>query len=459
MLLLVIANLPKEYLILPPYPQPTLSFYSIQPPLPQQGKVLQQHTMADILPLRCRIVALETELRLVKEQLIQSQNGGAYLIGILGHQSQLGSQVRHDQELETVRAQLDDALQCNARLESLLATSRRARSILETREERRANLDLRALKRGGELEGGDDVFAAEERQANTVLRASKRAAAEKWDAGVDIEKHADEPDGVVNVFEAEVDAIIRGDDGEGEDLLEWEDSEKGVRDGWAAMEEKTEDINVAVVQEPAVDGAQIETEDANVSEVQISAVDVAQVSTLVEKKNAEIIPEIGTARSIHIRSYSREDVKSYDIQPPAAPLQHSQWSLPGNRWPAQRPRPYHRPSYPEIPYYNVTHSFHSTDPSLRRTVLITNVPVGMALSDVLNDHLKSDRILAAKFAGTAGMKTIPPIESNAAIIEFLDNGDAQMYVDIYAGQKVFGLMVVAAPTRPLRRARVDSGYY
>jgi hypothetical protein len=34
-----------------------------------------------------------------------------------------------------------------------------------------------------------------------------------------------------------------------------------------------------------------------------------------------------------------------------------------------------------------------------------------------------------------------------------------MYVDMYAGHKVFGLMIVATPTRPLRRARVDSGYY
>jgi hypothetical protein len=404
--------------------------------------------MADAIALRCRIVALETELRLVKEQLVQSQNGGAYLVGMLGHQSQLGIKVRHDQEVETIRAQLDDALQCNARLESLLATSRRARSILETREGRLANLDLRALKRGDELERSNDVFEAEMWEPNAGVGGSKRA----------------DEDSVKDVFEAEVDAMIRGDDGE--DLLSWASSEKGVRDGWVAMEEKTADADVAGVQDPAVTEVQVETSgEKKDSEVQISAVDVAQVETLVEKKNAEIAPEVGTARSVHIRSYSREDVKSYDIQPAAAPLQHSQWGLPGNRWPAQRPRPYARQpyqpyqSYAEIPNYNVTHSFHSSDPSLRRTVLVTNIPIGMALSDVLDEHLKSDRILAAKFAGTAGMKSTPPIETNAAIIEFLDNGDAQMFVNIYAGHKVFGLMIVATPTRPLRRARVDSGYY
>jgi hypothetical protein len=419
--------------------------------------------MADTLPFRCRIAALETELRLVKEQLVQSQNGGQYLIGMLGHQPQLGIQVRHDQEIETIRAQLDDALQCNARLESLLATSHRARTILETRAERLANADLRALKRAAveqwdagvegskRVHGSDgvgDVLAVEKRQANAGVGASKRA----------------DEDSVKDVFEAEVDAMIRGD--EGEDLLSWASSEKGVRDGWAAMEEKTGDADVVAVLKPAVNGVQVKTSgEKKGSEIQEPAVNGVQVETSDEKKDTEIAPEVGTARSVHIRSYSRENVKSYDIQPAAAPLQHSQWSLPGNRWPAQRPRPYARQPYQpyqahaEIPNYNVTHSFYSTDPSLRRTVLVTNIPVGMVLSDVLDEHLKSDRILAAKFAGTAGMKTTPPIESNAAIIEFLDNGDAQMYVDVYAGHKVFGLMIVATPTRPLRRARVDSGYY
>jgi hypothetical protein len=447
------ANMPKEYLSLPPRPQPPLLFDEVQPQLPQQSKPQHQHTMADTLRFRCRIVALETELRLVREQLVQSQNGGQYLIGMLGHQPQLGLQARHDQEVETIRAQLDDALQCNARLESLLATSRRARSILETREARLANLDLRALKRGDELERDDEL-----KRSNDVFEA------EMWaNAGVGGSKPVVE-DSVKDVFEAEVEAMIRGDDGE--DLLEWDSSEKGVRDGWVAMQGKTADVDVAAVQESAVNGVQVETSsEKKDSEIQISAVDVAQVETLVEKKNAEIAPEVCTARSVHIRSYSREDVKSYDIQPAAAPLQHSQWGLPGNRWPAQRPRPYARQPYQpyqpyaEIPNYNVTHSFHSTDPSLRRTVLVTHIPIGMVLSDVLDEHLKSDRILAAKFAGTAGMKTTPPIESNAAIIEFLDNGDAQMFVDVYAGHKVFGLMLVATPTRPLRRARVDSGYY
>ena len=81
----------------------------------------------------------------------------------------------------------------------------------------------------------------------------------------------------------------------------------------------------------------------------------------------------------------------------------------------------------------------------------------MTLTDLFSE-LPSDRILEAKFAGTAGMKTLPPIMMNMAIVEFLDNEDAQMYVDVYAKHAVFDLKLIATPTRPLRRARVDSGY-
>jgi hypothetical protein len=99
----------------------------------------------------------------------------------------------------------------------------------------------------------------------------------------------------------------------------------------------------------------------------------------------------------------------------------------------------------------------SRDVGLRRTVLVSNIRIGMILADVFAE-LVSDRILEAKFAGTAGMKTIPPIMTNAAIVEFLDNEDAQAYVDEYCKHEVFEVRLIASPTRPLRRSRVDSGY-
>ena len=118
-----------------------------------------------------------------------------------------------------------------------------------------------------------------------------------------------------------------------------------------------------------------------------------------------------------------------------------------------------KPPYASSTYqsYEVTHFPASKDIGLRRTVLVSNIPIGMTLADVFS-QLQSDRILEAKFAGTAGMKTLPPIMTNAAIVEFLDNEDAQMYADVYAKHGVFEVRLVGSPTRPLRRARVDSGY-
>jgi hypothetical protein len=107
--------------------------------------------------------------------------------------------------------------------------------------------------------------------------------------------------------------------------------------------------------------------------------------------------------------------------------------------------------------YEVTHFPASKDIGLRRTVLVSNIPIGMTLADLFSE-LQSDRILVAKFAGTAGMKTLPPIMTNAAIVEFLDNEDAQAFVDVYSKHTVYDLKLIASPTRPLKRARVDSGY-
>lgn len=249
--------------------------------------------------------------------------------------------------------------------------------------------------------------------------------------------------------------------GEGEDLLTWSASEIGVRDGWATTEEKSGETSVSLVVEPATGDVKVVCSEEKSGETSVPmivqpATTDDQIACSEEKKD-----EVDTARPVHMRSYSREEVNHYDIQPPA-PLQHSQWAGPpsGPRWPTPQPRPYMRRPYNSgfvAPSYEVTNLIHSKDPSLRRTVLVTKIPIGMLLSEVL-DHLKSDRILVASFAGTAGMKTCPPIESNAAIVEFLDNVDAQMYVDTYEKDKMFEVVLVATPTRPLRRSRVDSGF-
>lgn len=105
--------------------------------------------------LRCRNAALETELRLVKEQLTQAQNGGAYLVNLVGRQVGQAAHASQQEEITILRSQLEDALQCNAQLERLLAASRRARAAVQRRE-RNLDKDLRALK--GRVGDQADVF-------------------------------------------------------------------------------------------------------------------------------------------------------------------------------------------------------------------------------------------------------------------------------------------------------------
>lgn len=382
------------------------------PPLPiispAHSKAQQHYGMAETIAMSCRIVELETELRLVKDQLLEARNGTAYLVGMLGHQTQAVTSIRENQEMEKLRAQLNKALRCNAHLERLLATSRQARALLETRQDGHTNGDMRVL---GHVEGShyeEDSFVAQ-----NSMRFS----------------------GVAECIDDLLGSICE----EGA-------SEKALQDGWTATPEKKAHASIidAEATRPLVNGLKLAvTQPDN------------RADSAIARQGAV---ETGTARSVHIRSCSMDDVKQYNVQPLAA----SQWATPspgpGHRWPDPEPRPYARRPMFAAPSYEVTHSFDSQDIRLRRTVLIENIPIGMTFAEVLND-LKSDRIIDARFAGTAGMKTRPPIWSNMAYVEFLDHDDAQNFLDVYSKHQMFRLKLIQTPTRPLRRSGPEAGFY
>lgn len=361
--------------------------------------------MAETVSMHCRIVALETELDMVKTQLLEARNGTAYLVGMLGHQTPAATNIQGNQEMDSLRAQLDKALKCNAHLERLLAASRQARALLETRGGKHVNGGLRALERGDHsVHGGDNSFVAQRPMS--------------FFGGAEF-----------------IDDLLGSIDEESE-------TEQGIRDGWAAIPVKRSNETVVENKEPKPfpNGFKV-------------AITQPDGGTGPAPQDAV---ETGTARSIHIRSCSMEDVKQYDIPP----LSASQWANPptGPRWPNPEPRPYARRQIFPAPSYEVTHMLYSQNPQSRRTVLIENIPVGMTVAEVLND-LKSDRIIDARFAGTAGMKTVPPISTNAAYVEFLDYEDAKMFVDVYEKHKMFRVKLIDTPTRPLRRSGPEPGYY
>lgn len=367
--------------------------------------------MAETVSLRCRITALETELDMVKNQLLEARNGTAYLVGMLGHQTHAVTSIPQDQEMVSLREQLDKALKCNAHLERLLAASRQARALLETRGSKHMDGGLRALERGDGSEHGDEESFVAQR-----------------------------PISFTGVAEC-IDDLLGSID---------EDSQsgEGVRDGWTAIPAKK--VNESMVRNKEAESLPNGT--ANGHNVGNTRPGHLAVPVIPPQEAVET----GTARSIHIRSCSIDDVKQYDIPP----LSASQWANPptGPRWPNPEPRPYARRPPLFTPSYDVTHMLYSRDPRLRRAVLIENIPVGMTIADILND-LKSDRIIDARSAGTAGMKTVPPIMTNTAYVEFLDHEDAKMFLDVYEKHKMFRLRLVETPTRPLRRSRPEMGVH
>lgn len=425
---------------LPSIPTPTTNSFDLQ------GKMPPQPSMDDIIALHCRIAALETELRLEQEKLVNSQNGTLYLVSLVGQNHKLVLETSKDEEIQTLRYQLEEEREVNAHLKRLHTTSQWAKGTLETREEPEETVMSPVVKEkhaAGDLLGS--ISGEEEQELSKIQDEDTRSV-----------------------------------------------SEKGVRDGWANIQRKI-DVNCAnAPKEPVIKRVRfLDHEHNRLAGVACFIKDLEDTDEYDEYwcdyankheghtaeewreyYECQIRParfETGTAQSVHMHSYSVDEVKQYDIpapvhQPVDSPLQHSKWASPQpvSRWPASQPRPYMNTPYAgqvHLSYasYEVTHFPASKDIGLRRTVLVSNIPIGMTLVDLFSE-LESDRVLVAKFAGTAGMNTLPPIMTNAAVVEFLDNEDAQAFVDTYAKHAVFDLKLIASPTRPLRRARVDSGY-
>lgn len=418
---------------------PTPTTNNLKPP----GRMPPSPSMDDIISLRCRIVTLETELRLVNEKLVDSRNGTLYLVSLVGQNHKLVVETNQDQEIQTLRYQLEEEREANAQLKRLLTTSEWAKGTLET---------------GGE---------PEETTISPVV---------------------EEEDGIGDLLGS---ISVEGRDQEMskiQDDTSCSGSEKGARDGWANIQRNIDEKNANASKAPAIKRVRFldhehkrlagfacyieEIKDPHeYAEHWINYANEHHNHTADEWREyyeSQIRPtryETGTAQPVHMHSYSMDEVKQYDIpvavQPVDSPLQRSRWASPKpiSHWPAPQPRPHMNPPWTGTTYlsYEVTHFPASKDPGLRRTVLVSNIPIGMTLAEVFS-QLESDRILEAKFAGTAGMKTVPPIMNNAAIVEFLDNEDAQAYVDVYYKHAVFDLKLIPGPTRPLRRARVDSGY-
>lgn len=412
--------------------------------LDPRSKMPPQPSMDDIITLRCRIAALETELRLEKEKHVDSQNGTLYLVSLIGQNHKLVLETEKDQEIQTLRYQLEEEREVNAHLKRLHTTGQWAKKTLETGEEPEETVTSPVVEQEDDLLGS-----------------------------------------------------VSGEEGSREmSKIQDEDtcsvSEKGVRDGWANIQRKIDERCTEPPKEPVIKRARfLDHEHNRLAGVACFIKDLEDTDeydeywfdyankheghTAEEWRDyyeSQIRParfETGTAQSVHMHSYSMNEVKQYDIpapvqQPVDSSLQHSKWASPQpvSRWPAPQPRPrmntpYTGQTHLSYASYEVTHFPASKDIGLRRTVLVSNIPIGMTLADLFSE-LQSDRILVAKFAGTAGMKTLPPIMTNAAIVEFLDNEDAQAFVDVYSKHTVFDLKLIASPTRPLRRARVDSGY-
>lgn len=216
--------------------------------------------MDDYTALHCRNAALETELRLVKEQLTQTQNASMNLVGLIGHRSSPATQAAQQQEIIKLQSQLEDALGCNKRLQSLLGASRRTVAMLEKGEERRSNGRLRALKRDEVCEGDDDRIdlglnePAQGGVAQTGWGLGHRGSTlrdglgrRKGDDSVEGTKTCPEEEVAATVYRGRSQNINIGDDDEKLRLngAEWDFSreesgcttpgtERGLRNGWAA---------------------------------------------------------------------------------------------------------------------------------------------------------------------------------------------------------------------------------
>jgi hypothetical protein len=81
------------------------------------------------------------------------------------------------------------------------------------------------------------------------------------------------------------------------------------------------------------------------------------------------------------------------------------------------------------------------------TILITNIGSGVSLAQVLS-NVRGGRIVKATFLKTKGMKTLPAMTTNSAMIEFLNADDAAAAVDMWVQEQPV-TRTAQAPIQPL----------
>ncbi|KAM0721642.1 hypothetical protein Q7P37_002567 [Cladosporium fusiforme] len=139
--------------------------------------------------------------------------------------------------------------------------------------------------------------------------------------------------------------------------------------------------------------------------------------------------QMGTAHPVHFRSYSKDDVKEHDF----AARNRSSGSFSRVLDPMKYPLPPDPSEYPPIKrlgwQYMVSGLSDVLSPGglgLRRTVSISNVPVGTMLADII-DILHGGKVISVKLIKTADMKTTPPMEGNTAMVEFFGHSNATRF--------------------------------
>ncbi|KAK3718359.1 hypothetical protein LTR37_005172 [Vermiconidia calcicola] len=84
----------------------------------------------------------------------------------------------------------------------------------------------------------------------------------------------------------------------------------------------------------------------------------------------------------------------------------------------------------------ILHDIDNEDESRFHTVIISDIPTTVSLSDIVA-KVRGGKMLSAKFIATAGMKTIPPLDTNATLIVFLSAQRAKAYADFCQQEGIF----------------------
>ncbi|KAK3718816.1 hypothetical protein LTR37_004732 [Vermiconidia calcicola] len=84
----------------------------------------------------------------------------------------------------------------------------------------------------------------------------------------------------------------------------------------------------------------------------------------------------------------------------------------------------------------ILHDIDNEDEGLFHTVIISNIPATVQLSNIVA-KVRGGRMLSATFLATACMKTIPPLDTNATLIVFSSAQRAKAYADFCQQDSIF----------------------